>query len=67
MSFMERLMALFGHTPPDTSERVSLTTEHNRIAGRLAKMKGGVRDEVLMEAYRRARLAKEAQSFRPRQ
>ena len=58
---------LFGHKPPpDDPERVSLDTQQNRIAGRLAKMQGSTRDEVLSEAYRRARLAKEAQSYRPR-
>lgn len=59
-------MALFGLTPTDTSERVSLDTQQNQIAGRLSKMTGTTRDEVLSEAYRRARLAKEAQSYRPR-
>lgn len=66
MNFKEWLMALFGLTPTDTSERVSLDTQQNQIAGRLSKMTGTTRDEVLSEAYRRARLAKEAQSYRPR-
>ena len=58
---------LFGRKPPpEDSERVSLDTQQSRIAGRLAKMQGSTRDEVLSEAYRRARLAKEAQSYRPR-
>lgn len=59
-------MAALGLTPPDTAERVRLDSQQNQIAGRLAKMQGSTRDEVLSEAYRRARLAKEAQSFRPR-
>jgi hypothetical protein len=66
VNFKEWLMALFGLTPTDTSERVSLDTQQNQIAGRLSKMTGTTRDEVLSEAYRRARLAKEAQSYRPR-
>ena len=60
-------MALFGLDPPDPPERVDLDSQQNQIAGRLAKMRGSTRDEVLSEAYRRARLAKEAQSYRARQ
>lgn len=59
-------MAALGLIPPDTAERVSLDSQQNQLAGRLAKLKGTTRDEVLSEAYRRARLAKEAQSYRPR-
>ena len=66
MSFRKWLAALFGHAPPDHSERVKLDTQQNQIAGRLAKMQGSTRDEVLSEAYRRAQLAKDAQSYRPR-
>lgn len=60
-------MSALGLNPPDKSERVSLDSQQHQIAGRLAKMQGSTRDEVLSEAYRRARLAKEAQSYRPRQ
>lgn len=66
MKFKEWLMAALGLIPPDTAERVSLDSQQNQLAGRLAKLKGTTRDEVLSEAYRRARLAKEAQSYRPR-
>ena len=69
MSIKEWLRKLvLGPPKPDQeSERVSLDSQQNQIAGRLSKMTGTTRDEVLSEAYRRARLTKEAQSFRPRQ
>jgi hypothetical protein len=57
---------LFGRAHDEPDERVDLDTQQNQIADRLAKMRGSTRDEVLSEAYRRARLTKEAQSYRPR-
>lgn len=57
---------LFGRASTEETERVDLDTQQNQIADRLAKMRGSTRDEVLSEAYRRARLTKEAQSYRPR-
>ena len=69
MNFKEWLSDVFvGHKPSreDDPERVKLDTQQRELAARLARMQGSTRDEVLSEAYRRARLAKEAQSYRPR-
>ena len=63
MNFWEWLT---GRKPPPEEERTNLSVQQNQIAGRLAKMRGSTRDEVLSEAYRRARLAKEAASYRDR-
>jgi hypothetical protein len=57
---------LFGRASDESDERVDLDLQQTVIADRLAKMRGDTRDEVLSEAYRRARLTKEAQSYRPR-
>ena len=65
-SFKEWLGAVLGLHRTDEAERVDLDSQQNRVADRLAKMQGSTRDEVLSEAYRRARLAKEAQSYRQR-
>ena len=66
MSVKEWLDSMLGRKPVDVSTRVELDSQQMKIAGRLAKMQGSTRDEVLAEAYRRARLSKEAQSYRPR-
>jgi hypothetical protein len=69
MSWIERLMAMFRRpqTPPTEGTRVMLDDAENRMAGRLSKLKGVTRDEVLAEAYRRARRARlleESESYR---
>ena len=61
-----RLEAFLFGAAREPEDRVDLDTQQNQIADRLAKMRGETRDEVLSEAYRRARLTKEAQSYRPR-
>ena len=69
MSLRNWLMTLLGGKPQTAApERVKerLTTRQMDVAGRLAKMKGVTRDDVLNEAYRRARLAQEDRSYRPR-
>ena len=56
MSLLERIAAMFGNTPAplDEDERVILDQAEGRIAGRLSKLPGRTRDEVLAESYRRA-------------
>lgn len=69
MKFWERITAMFGYNPtlPDHDGRVILDQTEGRMAGRLSKLTGKRRDEVLAEAYRRAEtLRVEADSIRRR-
>jgi hypothetical protein len=64
MILRDLLASLFGHRPsPAAAEHVKLDVAQKSIAERLSKLKGGTRDEVLSEAYRRARLLDEQQSY----
>lgn len=68
MSWWAAIMRLFGvdrRLPPDPA-RDALNRVELDVAGRLAKMKGVTRDDVLDEAYRRVRVGKESQSYRAR-
>ena len=64
MTFREWLASLFGHRKPAPDPaRSQLDAAQSGIAERLSKLKGGSRDEVLNEAYRRARLLDEQQTY----
>lgn len=56
MNLLRRIVAMFGHAPKphDEDERVILDQAEGRIAGRLSRLTGKRRDEVLAESYRRA-------------
>ena len=56
MNVWVRLMAIIRGTPPHVPDpaKADLNQRQLDIAGRLARMKGVTRDEVLAEAYRRA-------------
>lgn len=58
-------MAFFGRNPPEPprSTREKLTQQETQIADRVSRMRGVTRDEVLSEAYRRARLLDETESY----
>jgi len=70
MSFRDWIMTMLYGSPrqhaPNKAHK-ELTRRQLDVAGRLAEMKGVTRDDVLKEAYRRARLAQEERSYRPRQ
>ena len=64
MSFHDWLASIFGHRKPAPDPaRVQLDAAQSTIAERLSRLKGGTRDDVLSEAYRRARLLDEQQSY----
>ena len=49
------IAAMFGRTPPTPDpERIKLDVAEGRMAGRLSRLTGKRRDEVLAESYRRA-------------
>jgi uncharacterized protein (DUF1778 family) len=54
MNLKELWMRLWHTEIPADPLKVRLTERQLTVAGRLAKMKGTTRDEVLREAYRRA-------------
>lgn len=65
----EFIDAMLGRTPPPLhdDDKVLLDAAEKRVAGRLSKMTGKTRDEVLAESYRRAdALRMEAESVRKR-
>lgn len=76
MKLWKRITAMFRPRPvvdPDEDAvRVKLDQGEGRMAGRLSRLTGKVRDEVFAESYRRADAARrdalqvEADSMRPR-
>ena len=65
MNIWERITALFSKPEPPAHEgHVMLDEAEMRQADRLSKLVGKRRDEVLSEAYRRARLLDETESYR---
>lgn len=55
MNIRERVAAMLGFQTSKTDDtRVRLDREEARMAGRLSRLTGRRRDEVLAEAYRRA-------------
>lgn len=64
MTLMEWLASMFKRPDPHQATAATLDARQESIASRLSKLSGLDRDEVLSEAYRRARLLDEDQSFR---
>lgn len=58
-------MSLFDAKPLSADPvRTKLDAQENNIAGRLSKLTSQSRDDVLNEAYRRARLLEDQESYR---
>ena len=58
MSIREWFMHLVGRSEPNKPERDALSKGQKDLAGRLSKLTGKNRDEVLAESYRRGDVAR---------